>query len=252
MRLAPRKPRTGMLTPTQIRQRIKERAVERVARDAALQQIIGPGCSAGSQRCAATTNPRQWTPPCCIKWNILILRAIAERFDGAGIPWWIDYGMLLGYCVNGGWYWNDKDTDLNCLTTDRARVREVLAPLEAEYGMHVRYEPMKHNRFNWGDVLKVRVSHKNHNNCDVTFWELCEDGYLDRKTWSPSDRYKGREVPSSIIFPTTRGMFEGVEVNLPADPFRLIEYRYGPSWRNLGAVRRDNIPKLGWRQQVVQ
>lgn len=239
-----------MLTPQQVRDRVKERSAARAARDAELQAVVGPGCKASGRRCVTTTNMRVKTPRCCINWNLLILRKIAERLDAAGIPWWIDYGMLLGYCTNGGWYWNDKDTDVNCLSSDRDRVREVLTtPLQDE-GMHVRYVPPARQRFTWGDVLKVRVSQTNHNNCDITFWDLGDDGFLDRKTWSPSDAYKGREMPASVVFPTTRGLFEGVEVNVPAEPFQLIAYRYPPDWRNLDAARRGRYRVPGWRDGV--
>jgi hypothetical protein len=207
-----------------------------------------PGCRSDTHRCFNTRNPKVKTSPCCIRWNVMLLRKVTESLNGAGIPWWIDYGTLLGHCVNGGFYWNDKDTDINCLAEDRDRVRALLEkPLKAE-GLNVYYIPPGRSRFKWGDVLKVRLSKLNHNNCDITFWERAADGLLDRKSWSPSDNFKGREMPESWVFPTTRATWEGVEVNVPAEPEKLIAYRYGDHWQRLDPIKHDKARHKGFRE----
>lgn len=48
----------------------------------------------------------------------------------------------------------------------------------------------------------------------------------------PSGRrhYKGEIMPRSVFLPVSKGMFEGVEVNLPAQPEKYLENLYGKTY----------------------
>lgn len=156
--------------------------------------------------------------------------------------WWIDYGTLLGYMVNGGLYWNDKDTDLGVHAGDRGKVLGEVADALRRKGYVVTYSEPKSSRFGGGDRLKVRLSLQNHTNCDIFFWGETQ-GELDRSNYIGVDRYKGREFPVEWALPVTRGQWEGVDVAVPADPERLVAHRYGDGWRALPAARTDRVPR---------
>lgn len=206
----------------------------------------GP-CTPETQRCKSAKKAKDRTSECCKEWNIQILRDVVGGLDEVEANWFIDYGTLLGFLVNGGLYWNDKDTDVSVLVEERHKImplREVWESL----GYDVVYWPMRDSYYEYGDILKVRLSKMNKTNCDITFWHRAEDGLLDRKCWSPSDRYKGREMPESWIFPTVYGEWEGIPVRVPAQAERLIAYRYGKRWRNLPPVRYVKRERSGYRE----
>ena len=198
-------------------------------------------CGPDTVRCDTARNPSVATAACCKRWNVEILRTVATGLDRLRVPWWIDYGTHLGFMVNGGLYWNDKDTDVCALVDDRQLIMSMIPAWQAQ-GYSVRYHPLRRGPYQWGDVIKVRLSRKNKTNCDITFWHRCADGYLDRQSYSPTDEFKGRAMPASWIFPTTRGLWEGVPVNVPAEPELLVAHRYG-DWRNLPAAYSDGVKR---------
>jgi hypothetical protein len=199
-------------------------------------------CGPRSLRCKAATNPLVATPACCRRWVAHVLHAVGAALDRAGVPWCIDYGALLGYMTNGGLYWNDNDTDLCALVTDREAIRRATAALRRG-GMRVRYLPPAPCTTRYGDAFKVQLSVFNKLNCDITLWTPREDGLLDRESYIPVDAHKGRAFPREWAFPATRGLWEGVEVNIPAEPELLVAHRYGEDWRNLPAARTDGVAR---------
>jgi hypothetical protein len=205
-------------------------------------------CSARTPRCRTARDPRQETRDCCRRIIAQLTADVGAVLDSLGVPWWLDYGALLGYVVArdkglpGAMYWNDKDADLNALAEDRAKIEVALAVLKNKR-YKVRYHrPVAGQKHTWGDVFKVQLSTVNHTNVDVTIWRL-EDGVLDRDNWGHHDQWKGRVTPADWVFPTIRDTWEGVEVNIPAQPERLIAYRYGENWRNLPARRSDGVER---------
>lgn len=193
------------------------------------------GCTTRTRRCEATEDPGRETPGCCRAQILRVTREVAHILDVAAIPWWLDYGALLGWRLGETLYWNDKDTDLNVLVDDRDRTRAALDPLRFR-GRHVRYWPPSGREYAWGDVIKTRISRWNRNNCDITFWR-CDGAVLTRDNWSAVDRFKGRETPADWIFPTVRATLEGIPVNVPRETDRVLAHRYGAGWRDLPAVR---------------
>jgi hypothetical protein len=159
--------------------------------------------------------------------------------DSVGARWWIDYGTLLGYLVNGGLYWNDKDCDLGVLAVDREKVLAQMQPMR-QAGYMVTYTQPRQGRFAGGGRMKVRLSTRNHTNTDVFFWDQRGE-LLDRQNYIRVDRHKGREFPLLWALPATRGQWEGVDVAIPAEPLKLVEHRYGMNWQNLPASRTDGI-----------
>ncbi len=204
--------------------------------------ILGP-CTPSSAACSARNDLTVATPRCCIDRHIEIIKAVAPKLDAAGIPWWIDYGMLLGYEKNGGFYWNDKDIDIGVLAEDREKVREIARQLTRSHRFVVYYKPLNlRKKWVYSDCVKVVNSFANKATLDITFWETTGE-FLNRKVWASVDKYKGRETPVDWIFPLKRGEWEGVSVNIPAKSTELVEYRYGENWKNLPAVRVSGAPR---------
>src|SRR5690606_9270282 len=120
---------------------------------------------------------------------------------------------------------------LGVLAEDREKVLAARARWEAQ-GHRVTYLPPRAQRFRSGDRVKVRLSAANTTNVDIFFWRPIAGGLLDRMNYIAVDRYKGREFPAEWALPTTRGMFDGVDVAVPAEPELLVAHRYGADWRH--------------------
>lgn len=222
--------------------RMSVRAWSIVQRAVRREEKARQECTRDSERCRSATNPAIPTRDCCRRWNALILKDVAEMLDRVGARWWIDYGTLLGYMVNGGLYWNDKDTDLGMLAEDREKVLAQKPALE-RLGYMVTYTQPRPTRFGGGDRMKVRLSTRNHTNCDLFFWEPGGSEMIDRRNYIRVDRHKGREFPPEWALPTKRGHWEGVEVAVPAEAEQLVAHRYGDKWRDLPAARTDGMPR---------
>lgn len=189
------------------------------------------GCTAKTERCPEAPPQLLDTPECCKAHIRRIMADVAAMLDGAGIRWWIDYGTLLGWTRHKGLIPWDKDCDLGILGDDRAK----LLNLQAEFlgmGYHAVFKPIRPTeRFRSGDRMKVRLSQKNHTNVDIFIWYKRPGKILDRKNYIGADLYKGREFPMNWALPLTRGKWDGIDVNIPAEPEKLAEHRYGASWQ---------------------
>lgn len=202
----------------------------------------GP-CSRSSRICPESSNPELATPACCIRANVEVLGNVITWFNRIGVKeWWIDYGTNLGFCVNGGFYWNDKDTDIGVMVSERPKILEALYELE-QLGHKARYIEPRPGQYDFGDRVAVTLSDRNWASCDFAFWHKRRDGMLDRVNWSPWDRFKGREMPADWVLPVRQAMWEGIEVNIPAEPEKLAEHRYGAEWRNLPHARTDHVAR---------
>jgi hypothetical protein len=207
--------------------------------------FTGP-CSPSTQMCGARLDLSKPTPRCCVDCHVKMMQVIAPLLDKAGVRWWIDYGMLLGFEVNGGFYWNDRDIDISVLAEDREKVREIGRQLTRSHRYLTHYKPLNLNKkWTYSDCVKISNSVQNRATLDITFWEQ-EDGVLDRQVWASVDKWKGRETPVDWVFPTVRGKWEGVDVAVPREALKLVEYRYGPQWKNLPAARTSGDIRAGY------
>lgn len=208
-------------------------------------KYVPGGCTRATRPCGARFDMTLATPRCCIEQHVEILRHVAPLLDEAGVRWWIDYGMLLGYAVNGGFYWNDRDIDISVLAEDKNKVLAIGARLRKEQKYLVRYIPPNLQKlWRYSDCLKITNSHSNLATLDITFWYERGDGVLDRLTYASVDKYKGREMPGDWVFPVQRGQWEGLDVAVPAEFRKLVEYRYGENWWALPvAARVDRVER---------
>lgn len=212
----------------------------------------GP-CTAETVRCGSANEFNTKTNSCCRSHIIKIVSVFAELAEQEGIPWIIDYGTLLGYMVNRGIYWNDKDADLSVLATHREATLGLRERLE-QHGFYVTYAMPRDEQWVGGDRMKIRLSRINHTNCDIFFWEQRGDGILFRNNYISVDKYKGREFPASWFSPTKLDLWEGIPVRIPARADLLVAHRYSRDWNRLeevnpGKRRLDvKIPDGAWKR----
>lgn len=213
-----------------------ETLAKRVRQKRINEAVTDPGtawrkCTRSTVRCPEARIMLLDTPECCKSHVRKIMADVAECMDGAGIRWWIDYGTLLGWLRNGGMIPFDKDGDLGILGEDRQKLLD-LQTVWLGMGYHATYAPPKPTqRFRTGDRMKVRLSRRNTTNVDIFIWDEPKPGILDRKNYIGADLYKGREFPKEWALPLGRGLWDGINVSIPAEPERLAEHRYGPDWR---------------------
>ena len=217
---------------------------------------IEGGCTRDTPRCAKATNMRQRTPRCCVEHNKAILSLVAAALDEARVPWWVDYGTALGFLMNGGMYWNDKDCDLGIHASGREVLVDELVPYFNALGFHATYNQKQSDRWKSGDRVKVRLSEENHTNCDIFIWNEIPDPknpgriLLDRYNYVWVDKYKGREFPREWVVrcdqdglplpnTTSRGEWEGIDVAVPYEVESLVVHRYGRKYMKLPPARHD-------------
>jgi hypothetical protein len=213
---------------TTLAKRIQQRRRNEAVADI---RSAGRECTAETRRCPEGPNMKLDTPACCKGHVRRIMADVAAELDKAEIRWWIDYGTLLGYLNFGGMIPWDKDGDLGVYGKDRAAFLKLQERFLA-MGYHATFAPPRPTqRFRTGDRMKVRVSQSNHCNVDLFIWYDIAGGRLDRKNYIGADMYKGREFPKGLAFPLKRGLWDGIEVSVPAEPELLAEWRYGGNWR---------------------
>lgn len=197
---------------------------------------VGP-CTSDTERCDAATDYHQVTPACCRAHVRLIFERMLVWFDA--LPWWLDYGSVLGAVRHGGMVPHDKDGDIGMMQGDLERVLQLAPAIEAE-GFSFAYGPAgKAGEFSGGNSVKVRRSATNHTNVDIFFWHERPDGLLDRKRYIHVDHFKGRAFRPERLLPLSTVDYEGLQLPAPADPEWFCAHRYGPNWRTPIAANND-------------
>ncbi len=184
---------------------------------------------------------------------------IAEALDGAGVTWWADYGTLLGAVRNPMTTWadypwlpqkrrgtkgphagiipHDKDADIGIIQRDWAKSYRALYKLRRAHGYDVA------TAYHRGSI-KVRLSSRNHTNCDVFFWtQRRSEPVYYRRAYASVDKYKGKEFHEDMLLPLTMVEWEGMELPAPADPEAFLEMRYGPNWRTPVCANNDGVKR---------
>jgi hypothetical protein len=173
--------------------------------------------------------------------SIETLAILAPSLDDAGIRWWIDYGTLLGFVREGRMIPYDSDIDLGVMADDMAKVL-ALAPALRKAGLDTCFHVPGLTRYDSGDWFHVTRRPGNPNGVDVFPWYV--DGPMfDRRRYCVADRRKGQAFPALRLLPLSRATWEGIEVNVPADPEWFAAHRYGADWR-APVDYRDGVPAL--------
>lgn len=176
------------------------------------------------------------------------LRAIAEALHTQNIPFWVDGGTLLGtYRYQGVIPW-DYDIDIGVIADDFANVMRALNVLDpckylaqdwssrGEPSSYIRvYVKATHTHI---DIFHYRLDPKKKT---LTFILSYDKSDFMAEAWKTRERTHVNAIPVAVVFPLKKGLFDGIDVPVPQDTKRYLQFRYG---QHLEPVRVYN-PQTG-------
>ena len=166
-------------------------------------------------------------------------RAIAHLREEIGIDAHVSYGCLLGAVRDGRMIGHDSDTDLAYLSRHTHPVDIVRESYRMERGL--RKLGWKVVRMSGADLkLLLPLSDGRVVHVDV-FGGFHVEGVFYLLGGRSGQRARGAR-------PATTVTLEGVELAAPADPERVLEFLYGPSWRIPDPAFGNVDPKAGLRR----
>lgn len=155
---------------------------------------------------------------------VFLLKFVTKTLDEAGIDYWLDYGTLLGAVRNKGFISNDSDADISIYEKDAKKAFEVLQWSAIPYKLSIR------TGFR-GAGLQVYHPAPSTIHMDVFFWY--PDGDMLRRKWyvPGTDDNKGKDFPAEWMGNMSTVVFERRRYKAPEQAEKLVEHRYGPTWR---------------------
>ncbi len=142
-------------------------------------------------------------------------------FEKLKIPYWIEYGTLVGYHRGKKIIPYDLDVDFSFLDGDAEKIRRNLHLLPRSVRF---YDSSKDHKFN-----KMGFKNGKENcNCDFYGYGILPNGKL-RICLRDSTKgtMDGRDIPFDYIFPLKRCTIEGIETYCPNQTKKYLEHRYG-------------------------
>lgn len=149
--------------------------------------------------------------------------AVLEALRRAGVEPFVAYGTLLGAVREGTVLGHDSDADIGYVSRHEAPVdviRESFG-LQREV-VRLGYEVVRYS----GAAFKVMVPEADGVKRGLDVF----GGFLDAGRLYLMGEI-GVDFEREWVFPLSNATLEGVEVPVPAQPERLLEATYGPSWR---------------------
>ena len=144
---------------------------------------------------------------------------ICEKYD---IPYWLDYGSLLGAKRHGGFVPWDDDLDVSILESDVKYFGECFYK---DHGEEFKFIP------NFDDIYyPSRIVYKEDNGSFLDIYpyvDLKDRVKIRLKIGIPSSE---RSIPKKILYPLKKIEFEGVLVSCPNDIETYLAVKYG-NWK---------------------
>ena len=191
-------------------------------------------CQRDTPRCLSATNYAEMTDPCCMRNLRNVVHYVLDLLEANHIPYWADYGTLLGAVRHGGIIPWDGDADLSIRAEDLPKLMALQRKVELD-GYEWDYMDER-------ERVQVRYSRVNRTNVDIFAWRTREDGTLYRKGYCPViDPYKGKDFPLAWLYPLQHLPFEGRTVPAPFEAERLLAHRYGADWRTPLQAANDGV-----------
>jgi hypothetical protein len=145
-----------------------------------------------------------------------VLHDVAEILGAHGVPYWADFGTLLGLARDGDIILGDKDVDLCVLDRDRPLVMGAAADFAAR-GYVLTGEG--------GAARKLMRVFDARTPFYADIYPYAPEGDTLRSVLDPRD-----DVPVALVKDTTRLAFLGAQVSIPRDTGKLLAFRYGPTY----------------------
>ena len=189
-------------------------------------------CSQDSKKCEVLNE--------CCKDNLLsILIYIDEIFNKHNIPYWLDYGSILGAVRECDIISHDDDCDIGILRQDFEKVLSL-----SKYFLWDRnFQVLP---YFYPDFIRVDFSRINELHTDIFLWDFERKSFkniweddnkkidkivLTRHEYLSKDDLKGRWFPVSYLFPLQKIKLRGHEFYCPNKPEEFVKFRYGLNWR---------------------
>lgn len=160
------------------------------------------------------------------------LGRLHKLLSGAGVPYYADFGTLIGFVRDGGFIKHDDDIDISIPIGARKPVDVLKVFMDAGYGYIHGFD------FN-GELLEFTVADMSGLSIDVFFpTKMNEPGMLHghQPIWDPKKHYPS-ETANTVVqydFVAPKGTMEfdvvGQRVMIPANYDEVLTSEYGP-WK---------------------
>ena len=200
------------------------------------------GCSKDTDRCFGTVidnmpeyvHQGRWTPPCCLRALRETARHVFKILESENVRYWLEGGSLLGAARTGDIIPWDYDIDIGIYRNDIHRCKHL------SHVRHTGIAVVDSDGFVWekateGDYYRVQYSRSNHLHVDI-FPFYTRNGTMTKDTWFKSHR-QDTEFPESFIDPLGRISFVGVNVSVPNNVRRFLEFKFG-----VGVIENPRLP----------
>lgn len=183
-------------------------------------------------------NDKTPAPIDCKKKIDELLVFIAETLETNNIPYWLDYGTILGATRYKDFIPWDIDVDLSLFDVDKEKVKEVFERAVANKSYIFR------NAFE-GSGFQVYYSKDVWHHTDLFFWYEDKD-FLRRKHYVGMDHErgtdvrKGRDFPKAWVEELSQAKLGKRMYSVPKDPEHFCEFRYGKAWKVPMTIREWN------------
>lgn len=183
------------------------------------ESIIFSQCTKETKACANITNRFVAKNICCISHMENLLIDIASEMNKHDIPYWVDFGTLLGLVRDGGVIPWDNDVDICILKEDASKLQLIKDSLikkgyhwDGTTGFGERHE----------GLLRVNTSKTNLNTADIYYWSE-NQGVMVGECFKPNQF----TFPSELLRDFTYIKFKGVNIRVPKRYKELLKNRYG-------------------------
>ena len=183
------------------------------------------------------------TPNCCMGHLQNLATTVLPPLAEHEVPYWLDYGSLLGAVREGGIIRHDSDIDIGVRFSHLPELRKAMKDVERA-GLHFR-------ELNPKEYLRVQMSRRNTLHICIFVWYSpdeywsrfkrrrkraggqIEPGMLGRIRYMRPDEThgKGKDFPEAWITARQRIKFEGIEAWTPVEAEAMLAHRYGDTWR---------------------
>lgn len=168
-------------------------------------------------------------------------KRVLDDLNGAcGVSAYLNYGALLGAVRDGAMIAHDSDTDVCYLSRHSSPADVIAESYRIERTLRSRGWTLL--RMSGGDV-KVLLPLSDGRQCHIDIFVAFRVGGVFYQLGNRSGR-----LWTSAILPLSTVELHGVEFPAPADPERMLEFVYGPTWRVPDPSFRYSDPVAGVRR----